>query len=194
MLHQLAAVFEPGFTTRPASLGIGLGLFHARRLAERHRGAISIESTPGAGATVHLWLPQSNFTEAEVTAGASAKQPRSILLAGQPASAVAETAEVLKRHDFRVVLANETTPELLASADHDIGALLVRALPDDTETPRLVDFIRRHRLPVKVFLQPAGCALDSLDSRLLAKADATFAEDLVGERLVEKLAKSLSIT
>jgi hypothetical protein len=173
-------------------LGIGLGLLHARRFAERNRGAIAVESNPGGGATIHLWLPQSNFTEAEVAAGASATFACSILLAGQPASALAETADALRRHHFRVVLANETTPELLASADHDIGALLVRALPDDTETPRLIDFIRRHRLPVKVFVQPAGCAVDSLDPGLLAKADATFSEDLSEARLVEKLTKALS--
>jgi signal transduction histidine kinase len=190
--RQLATVFEPGFTTRPASKGIGLGFLHARRFAERHRGAISVEATPGAGATVHLWLPQSNFTEAEVAAGASATRPCSILLAGQPASALAETAEVLKRHDFRVVLADDTTLEVLASTDHDIDALLVRAAPNDTETTLLVDFIRRHRLPVKVFVQPAGCAVDSLDPGILAKADATFAEDIAEERLVEKLTKSLS--
>jgi len=185
-------MFEPGFTTRPASLGIGLGLLQARRFAERHHGAISAESTPGGGATVHLWLPQSDFTEADVTASAAATHSCSILLAGQPASALAQTADALRRHGLRVVLANETTPELLASADHDFGALLVRARPDDTETPRLVDFIRRHCLPVKVFVQPTGSAADSLDSELLAKADATFAEDLSMERVVEKLTKLLS--
>jgi hypothetical protein len=81
---------------------------------------------------------------------------------------------------------------LLASADHDIGALLVRAMPNDTKTPQLVDFIRRHRLPVKVFIQPAGCAVELLDPGLLAKADATFAEDLTEERLIEKLTRLMS--
>jgi signal transduction histidine kinase len=190
--RQLAAIFEPGFTTRPASLGIGLGLLHCRRFAERHRGTISLESSPGGGATVHLWLPQSDFTEGEVVAGTLATRACSILLAGQPASALTETANDLRRHGFRVILADETTPELLASTDHDISALLIRASPDDTESLRLVDFIRRHRLAVKLFVQPAGCTVDSLDAGLLAKADATFAEDLARERLVEKLTILLS--
>ncbi|HEU0009878.1 MAG TPA: ATP-binding protein [Verrucomicrobiae bacterium] len=189
---QLAAIFEPGFTTRPASLGIGLGLLHARRFAERHRGAISVEAVPGVGATVHLWLPQSDFTEADGAASDFATRSCSILLAGQPPGLLAETADFLKRHHFRVVMADETTLELLSSPDHDIDALLVRAVPNDIKTPRLVDFIRRHRLPVKVFVQPAGCAVDSLDPGLIAKADATFSEDLAEARLVEKLTKSLS--
>ena len=192
MPRQLATIFESGFTTRPANLGIGLGLLHARRFAERHRGAISVESTPGGGATVHLWLPQSDFTEASATTGDPAKRAWSILLAGQPASALAETADALRRNGFRVVLADETTPELLASTDHDIDALLILATPGDTKTPHLVEFIRRHRLPVKVFVQPSGCSLDSLDPELVTKADATFAENLFEEHLVEKLKKSLS--
>lgn len=192
--RQLAALFEPGFTTRPASLGIGLGLRHARRFAERHYGAISVESPPGGGAAVHLWLPQSDFTEAVGEAGVRPSGSYSILVAGNPAGVLTETAEVLRRQGFRVLLADETAPELLASADHDIDALLIHASPDDTGTPRLVEFIRRHRLPVKIFVQPAGCSADSLEPGLLSKADATFAEDLSEERFVEKLKKSLAGT
>lgn len=190
--RQLVTMFEPGFTTRPASLGIGLGLRHARRFAERHCGAISVESPPGGGATVHLWLPQSNFTEAVGEVGVCPSRSYLILVAGHPAGAQTEIAEGLRRRGFRVLLADETTPELLASTDHDIDALLIRASSDDTGIPRLVEFIRRHRLPVKIFIQPAGCAADSLEPGLLSKADATFAEDLSEERLVEKLKKSLA--
>ena len=190
--RQLAAILGPGFTTRPASLGLGLGLLHARRFAERHRGAISVESVPGSGTTVSLWLPQSNFKEADARPNVPAARSWAILLAGQPDRALAETAALLKRHDFRVLLADETTPELLASADHDIAALLLRASSDDTQTPRLVEFIRRHRLPVKLFVQATDGTADSLDPGLLSRADATFAGDLSEERLVEKLNKLLS--
>jgi len=188
----LPATFKAGFTTRPASLGFGVGLLQVQRFAERHGGVISVKPTPGGGASVHVWLPVSDFTEADVASGASAKRVWTILLAGQPASALSQTAAALQRHDFRVVVADETIFELLASPDHEIDALMVRASPEEFKTSRLVDFIRRHRLPLKVFVQPTGSAADALDPELIAKADATFAQDLAEERFVEKLRKALA--
>lgn len=37
--------------------GLGLGLTVARRLTELHQGALTVESTPGEGTTVWVWLP-----------------------------------------------------------------------------------------------------------------------------------------
>jgi two-component system, cell cycle sensor histidine kinase and response regulator CckA len=55
--HPLERVFEPFFTTKAPGQGSGLGLYHARRFAEQHGGAVSLESTQGHGCTVRLWLP-----------------------------------------------------------------------------------------------------------------------------------------
>ena len=53
----LARVSEPFFTTKPAGRGTGLGLALARGFAERVGGSLQIESEPGQGTTVTLWLP-----------------------------------------------------------------------------------------------------------------------------------------
>jgi signal transduction histidine kinase/ActR/RegA family two-component response regulator len=53
----LARASEPFFTTKPRGKGTGLGLAMARGFAEQSGGALRIESAPGAGTTVHLWLP-----------------------------------------------------------------------------------------------------------------------------------------
>jgi two-component system, sensor histidine kinase RegB len=54
----LPRVGEPFFTTKEAGRGMGLGVFLARAIAERAGGELSIASTPGAGTTARLWLPQ----------------------------------------------------------------------------------------------------------------------------------------
>jgi signal transduction histidine kinase len=41
----------------PSPDGVGLGLYGARLLVEAHGGRISVESTPGAGATFRVELP-----------------------------------------------------------------------------------------------------------------------------------------
>jgi signal transduction histidine kinase len=51
---KLAHVFEPFFSTKPASQGTGLGLPIARSTMELHGGAISICNGSGGGAKVTL--------------------------------------------------------------------------------------------------------------------------------------------
>jgi two-component system, NtrC family, sensor kinase len=51
-------VFEPFFTTKSLGQGTGQGLAIARAaIVERHHGALTFDSTPGAGTTFHIWLP-----------------------------------------------------------------------------------------------------------------------------------------
>ena len=53
----LARATEPFFTTKETGKGTGLGLAMARGFAEQSGGALDIESAPGQGTTVRLWLP-----------------------------------------------------------------------------------------------------------------------------------------
>jgi two-component system sensor histidine kinase FlrB len=55
-LENIERIFEPFYSTRPE--GTGLGLAIAQRIATAHGGELEIESTPGAGTTVRLRLPQ----------------------------------------------------------------------------------------------------------------------------------------
>jgi signal transduction histidine kinase/HAMP domain-containing protein len=53
----LARAEEPFFTTKQGGLGTGLGLPMAAGFAEQSRGGLRIESSPGDGTTVTLWVP-----------------------------------------------------------------------------------------------------------------------------------------
>ncbi len=55
----LARAAEPFFSTKEAGRGTGLGLAIARGFAQQSGGGLDIESSPGAGTTVRLWLPVS---------------------------------------------------------------------------------------------------------------------------------------
>jgi PAS domain S-box-containing protein len=59
----LARVTEPFFTTKPPGQGTGLGLAMARGFAEQSGGALRVESAPGEGTRVTLWLPQAAETD-----------------------------------------------------------------------------------------------------------------------------------
>ena len=54
---NLARIFEPGFTTKAGRIGMGLGLLICSQIIDHHRGTISVDSAPGAGATFTVALP-----------------------------------------------------------------------------------------------------------------------------------------
>ena len=49
--------FEPLFTTKPAGCGTGLGLPLCRSVVQEHGGRIDLDSAPGEGTRVRVWLP-----------------------------------------------------------------------------------------------------------------------------------------
>ncbi|HYX44599.1 MAG TPA: ATP-binding protein [Acidimicrobiales bacterium] len=53
----LAHALEPFYTTKPPGKGTGLGLAQVHSLVGQHDGHLEIDSTPGQGTTVTVWLP-----------------------------------------------------------------------------------------------------------------------------------------
>jgi signal transduction histidine kinase len=52
-----ARAFEPFFTTKSGTGGTGLGLSMVYGFARQSGGSVTIDSTPGAGTTLRLFLP-----------------------------------------------------------------------------------------------------------------------------------------
>ena len=56
---DLPHVFEPFYTTKGVDEGSGLGLSHVYGFAQAHGGLADVESEPGAGAVVSIYLPEA---------------------------------------------------------------------------------------------------------------------------------------
>lgn len=61
--ETLDRAFEPLFSTK--NFGFGLGLPTVRQIMIGHSGDVAIESTPGQGTTVSLWLPGATPAEGQ---------------------------------------------------------------------------------------------------------------------------------
>src|SRR5260370_31890267 len=84
--------FEPFFTTKEVGKGTGLGLSMVYGFVRQSGGHIAIESAPGAGTTVALYLPKASQ---KPDAGVEAIQPHAIPAGSELIRVVEDNADVL---------------------------------------------------------------------------------------------------
>jgi len=114
----VSRAIEPFFSTKGVGQGTGLGLSMAHGLASQLGGALKIESKPGAGAHISIWLPQS--IDAPVADDRSKRSaPRGaeagvVLLVDDEPHIRAITAEMLTELGFDVREANSSEAALSA--------------------------------------------------------------------------------
>jgi signal transduction histidine kinase len=60
----LPHIFEPFYSTRPSHEGRGLGLSVVHGIVAKCGGAVLVDTEPGAGTRVHVYLPQSTVKAA----------------------------------------------------------------------------------------------------------------------------------
>jgi signal transduction histidine kinase len=73
--ENLERIFEPGFTTKGARVGMGLGLLICSEIMDRHGGEISVNSKVGVGTTFTLGIPLSLPAGATEGRAARAESP-----------------------------------------------------------------------------------------------------------------------
>ena len=55
--ERLDHVFDPYYTTRDSSDGMGIGLFITKKVIENHEGRIGLTNNPDKGATATVHIP-----------------------------------------------------------------------------------------------------------------------------------------
>jgi signal transduction histidine kinase len=106
-----ARIFEPFFTTKPTGQGTGLGLSVVHGIVASHRGAIHVESAPGRGTTVHMYLPTTDpvpLPAASATPSASVRgQGQHVLCVDDDEVIVLMVDRLLTQAGYRVTTFSE---------------------------------------------------------------------------------------
>ena len=156
-------VFEPFFTTKEIGKGSGLGLSQVLGFAKQSGGGVRIESQPGRGTAVHIFLPRANAApQAQPEAadeGATVSRPGAVILLVDDDTAVRDvTAAMLRELGYTVEEADsgERALRLLDARRHIDLAVIDFAMPamSGAELARHV----RSRMPALPVLFVTGFA------------------------------------
>jgi CheY-like chemotaxis protein len=151
----LARAVEPFFTTKDIGKGTGLGLSMVHGIVMQLGGAMRIDSRPGRGTTVNVWLPRSHETADVVTRAKGHVLERgdaTILVCDDNPSVRDFAVEALLHSGYRAI-ATDSGPsalEVVADEKTAIDLLLVDfAMPgmNGAEVARRARE-RRPRLPI----------------------------------------------
>lgn len=157
-------IFEPFFTTKEVGKGTGLGLSISYGIVRQHNGAITVESEPGKGASISIYLPLI-VIEAEKPA----PRKETFSMTGSETVLVAEDEEIvkqflkgiLKRVGYRVVTASngEEAIALFHENRDDISLVISDVVMPKKNGREIYEEIRAHRQDVK-FLFISGYTAD----------------------------------
>jgi CheY-like chemotaxis protein len=113
----LPRVFEPFFTTKEPGRGSGLGLSMVHGFASQSGGAAAIESVPGKGTKVSIFLPRDRSAPLQETENSRLTTegtigPRTILVLEDEADVLEMTVKMLKKLGHNAVAATRAEEAL----------------------------------------------------------------------------------
>ena len=129
--------FEPFFSTKGLGKGTGLGLSMAYGFVKQSGGHIDIDSTVGAGTTVHIWLPRTGdatFAAKQPQQAAPTGGTETILAVDDEQDILDNVATMLRDFGYRVLTATDAEAALAVLA----GATDIHLLFSDVIMPGAV--------------------------------------------------------
>ena len=152
-----ARAVEPFFSTKGVGKGTGLGLSMVHGLASQLGGAVTIQSTPGIGTNVELWLPEGDTPAVAVETDslrlAVTSGKGSVLLVDDEELARVSTADMLTELGYDVVEAASGEEALrLVNRGLTPDIIVTDHLMPGMSGTELAQVIRRQQPTIKVLI------------------------------------------
>jgi signal transduction histidine kinase len=155
----LARVFDPFFTTRDIGKGSGLGLSQVYGFVQESGGDVLIDSEPGVGTTVRLYLPRAAAASLAAAAPAALLRPAvhpglTVLVVEDETPVLDLAAECVAEAGYRVLVAHDAAEALaVLCADERVDVLFSDVvMPGGMNGVQLAVEARRLRPGIKVLL------------------------------------------
>ncbi len=164
----LRHIFEPFYTTKGSSGGSGLGLATVHGIVTEAGGGIRIDTEPGEGTTVHVYLPETDeaLTAQDAFPDDHAAPPLEarILLVDDDPSVLLLLAAGLEHAGYQVLRAESGQAALdrLADDPGEVDLLVTDVMLPGLSGPRLVEHVREARPDLRVLFM-SGYAEGGLD-------------------------------
>ena len=189
--------FEPFFTTKDTGKGTGLGLSTVYGIIVQSGGRIRLDSAPGKGATVSVYLPlvdEEISQEHEPEPGAGELHGSETLLLAEDDDGVRALAElVLSRYGYRVLGARDGVEALEVADRHPgpIDLLVTDVIMPRMKGPELAEALVAAQPRMRV-LYMSGYADASMlpDAASLAVVPKPFSEETLVRLVREALDRS----
>ncbi|HEU5435978.1 MAG TPA: response regulator [Telluria sp.] len=171
----LARAFEPFFTTKPTGQGTGLGLSMAYGFVKQSGGDIVLESEPGRGTSVKIYLQRSHEAPAQIEDSVASQLfggLETILVVEDEADVRTSTVELLSALGYQVLSAHDgaSAVEIIDSGAHIDLVFTDVIMPGHVSSLELRDHVRL-KLPDAQVLFTSGYAEGVLAHE--GKVDAT---------------------
>jgi signal transduction histidine kinase len=193
----LERVFEPFFTTKQVGQGTGLGLSQVSGFAKQSSGHIQIDSKPGEGTTVKIYLPrvpgEVRDDQPAQREAAAANVAQTILLVEDDHDVRAYVVEILRELHFRVLEAHDADSALGIVDRNDV---LVDLLLTDVVLPgmngrQLAEEMRTRQPGIRVLYMSGYSRDDIVDQGRLEPGVEMMQKPLTQEVLAERIRGAL---
>jgi CheY-like chemotaxis protein len=193
----LERVFEPFFTTKQVGQGTGLGLSQVSGFVKQSAGHIEIDSKPGEGTTVKIYLPrvagEVRDEQTAPTEAAPADVAETILLVEDDHDVRAYVVEILRELHFRVLEAHDADSALgiLDRNDVVVDLLLTDVVLPGMNGRQLAEEVRLRQPGIRVLFM-SGYSRDTIvDQGRLEPGVEMMQKPLTQEILADRIRAAL---
>jgi PAS domain S-box-containing protein len=197
--NVLPHVFEPFFTTKDVGKGTGLGLAQVSGIVKQHDGHIAVQSAPGQGTTMRIYLPpgdthatpsnekQGEVHELDFRGGAG----ETILLV-EDEPGVRDTIQILlTRMGYRVLTAASArlALELFERESEHIGVVLSDMRMPDMDGEELFAELKRRHEHLRMIIM-SGYPLGNDGSKLLERGLVAWVQKPISASQLSQVIRS----